>query len=111
MTRSRMSHPEDRVIADPSTPEGLYRLFAVEPHGWSTVLLEDQLRSIFLASSATGNLIQVSREEAERMLAERIYRLWQGDRRWAPLESLPLVASAFARDASQTDIETAEGAF
>ena len=108
MTRSRTSKPEDRVVAEQSTPANVYRLFAVEPHGWSTVLLEDRAGSIYLASSATGSLISVSRDDAERMLAERAYRLWQGDRRWAALESLPLVASAFVRDIPQPDHDGAD---
>jgi hypothetical protein len=110
VTRSRGSNPEDRVVAEESAPERLYRLFAVEPHGWSTVLLEDQLGSIYVASSVTGDLTEISVEDARQRLTDRVYRLWNGERRWSPLESLPLVASAFARDIPQSPFQDTDGA-
>jgi hypothetical protein len=96
VTRSRGSDLEDKVVSDQSSSQKLYRLFAVEPHGWSNILLEDQQRAIYLASTATGRLVQISHNDAERLLADRSYRIWRGERRWAPLSSLPLVAAAFS---------------
>jgi hypothetical protein len=99
--RNPIPADEDRILSQPSNRVELFRLFAVEPHGWSTVLLEDQNRTIYLASTVTGSLSRLSGQEAEGLIAQRAYRMWHGERSWAPLESLPLISSSFARNLAQ----------
>ena len=84
---------EDRVVepAAATSPETrLFRIGAVEPHGWSTVLLEDERGRWFEAVTASGRLSELSREEVDDLIRNRTYRKWHGDRAWSPLERLPL---------------------
>lgn len=76
-----------------------YRLLAVEPHGWSSVLVEDRQGAIFIVATAVRSLRRITAEQAELAIAQRTYRLWRGSREWAPLDALPLIAPAFSGEA------------
>lgn len=107
MSRDRAVPPHDRVV-EPAPDEPLYRVAGVEPHGWSTVLIEDRSGRFFISSAATGRLLEVRASEAHRMIQDRTYRRWHGDRRWSTLDRLPLVAQVAVRpmttdDASHVD--------
>jgi hypothetical protein len=84
-----------------------YRLFAVEPHGWSSVLVQDRHGAIYIVATAVRSLHRISIEQAELSLTQRKYRLWHGSREWAPLDALPLIAGAFG---SAVSPEMGEGA-
>jgi coenzyme F420-reducing hydrogenase beta subunit len=96
VARDRAVSTDDRVI-DAAPGDDLYRVSGVEPHGWSTVLIEDQVGRYFVASVVTGRLTEVQSSDAQQMIQRRTYRRWHGDRSWATLDRLPLVANAAPR--------------
>ena len=99
MTPSGASSPDDRLIETPqatSLESPLLRIAGVEPHGWSTILLEDDSGRFYVAVTASGRLSEVSRAEADDLLRIRTYREWHGDRSWSPFERLPLIGGDFA---------------
>jgi hypothetical protein len=81
----------DRIESTQPDAPPLFRIAGVEPHGWSTVLVEEQSGRAFLLATATGRLTEIAPAQARALLADRSYRAWQGDRDWAPLDSLPLI--------------------
>lgn len=100
--------PSDDHIVEPIAPDAevaaLYRIVGVEPHGWSTVLLEDDAGNWFVAVTASRRLNPIARADAEDLIRNRTYRKWQGGRDWATLDRLPL----FAADDSQLSAMTAD---
>lgn len=111
MSRYRTSDRSDSLVKERVSREQQFRLFAVEPHGWSTFMLEDRQGQIYLGSVKTGTLTPVRHEDAEQMLDTRAYRQWNGDRAWASLDRLPLIAWAFTGNVPPADGAGAETAF
>ena len=97
MSRDRIADTQDRVVVPEAKGERLFRIYAVEPHGWSTVLIEDENMRIFLCSTTAAALTEVSATDAQALLLNRSYRRWFGSSEWAPLSQLPLVAATFSR--------------
>ncbi len=111
MTRDRDSETTDSIVSEREPARQQYRLFAVEPHGWSSFMLEDQEGRVYLGSATAGTLISVRQEDVERMLRTRAYRRWNGDRAWTSLDRLPLVAWAFSQFVPPQNEAGAEAAF
>lgn len=97
MSRDRIADAQDHVVVPEAQPERLFRIYAVEPHGWSTVLIEDEGKRIFLCSTTAAALTEVSAADAQALLLNRSYRRWFGSSEWAPLSQLPLVSATFSR--------------
>lgn len=96
MPRDRAVSPHDRLVT--ADPDGArFRIAGVEPHGWSTVLIEDTAGRHYVLSAATGRLSEVHGAEAQRLFNDRIYRRWNGNRQWSALDRLPLVAQVASR--------------
>jgi hypothetical protein len=98
VTRDRAQSSPDQLIESVPAGEPLFRVVGVEPHGWSTVLIEDQLGRCFIAATASGRLSEIEAAEARRLIQGRTYRRWHGDRSWTTLERMPLLSSAFTRE-------------
>ena len=99
MSRDRAESPRDRIVETPTdrAEQTLFRVAGVEPHGWSTVLIEDSSGRFYFASTATGHLTEIEAGEANRLIQNRTYRRWHGDRSWTAYERLPLVAQSQGR--------------
>jgi len=97
VSRDRIADAQDHVVVPDPKVERLFRIFAVEPHGWSTVLIEDESQRIFLCSITAAALTEVSAADARALLLNRSYRRWYGSSEWAALSQLPLVAATFSR--------------
>ena len=99
MSRYRAELPHDRIVESRTDRAELtlFRVTGVEPHGWSTVLIEARGGRFYIASTATGHLTEVDADEANRLIQDRTYRRWHGDRSWSVYERLPLIAQSFGR--------------
>jgi hypothetical protein len=95
------SQPVDEPVLGPiALDDRRFRIIAVEPHGWSTMLIEDEAGRAFVAATATGRLVEIAAADVDAMLERRTYRPWQGDRRWSSLATLPLLSTARNRPPS-----------
>lgn len=92
MSRNPKSPLEDRLLPSADGAGNLYRIYAVQAHSWSTVLLEDKFGRLLLAVPRTGQLTVVDGATVQHWIDERTYRVWNGDRAWAPLGQLPLLS-------------------
>ena len=106
MTRaSDPSHDDQLIRAAIVAPK--YRIVGVEPHGWSTVVIEDDSGRFFVAVTASGLLTEIQAHEAEKLVQDRTCRRWNGDRSWTEFERLPLLDSSVtlhgAPDAASSD--------
>jgi hypothetical protein len=103
--RDRAESPRDRIVETQTdrAEQTLFRVAGVEPHGWSTVLIEDGGGRFYIASTTTGHLTEVGADEANRLIQNRTYRRWHGDRSWTVYERLPLVAQSHARQYTAQD--------
>src|SRR4051812_17315525 len=106
VSRRRSGSLQDRVVEPAVAAPARFRVLAVEPHGWSTALVESEQGATFLISTATQSLSELPREEAERLVDERHYRLWNGDRTWRELAALPLVSAASFQPQGDGESET-----
>ena len=96
MSRNPNAENHDQVLPPAGDRGNLYRIHAVEAHSWSTVLIEDKFGRLFLAVSRTGKLSELDRATVDALLRARQYRVWNGDRAWAPLDRLPLLSGHHA---------------
>lgn len=110
MARDRAESPRDCIVELPAgdSEPALFRVTGVEPHGWSTILIEDREGRFYVASTATGHLTEIDGSEALRLIENRTYRRWHGDRSWSAYDRLPLVAQSVGRqfappESSQSD--------
>lgn len=110
MSRDRTASPQDRVLPT-DAEETLYRVVGVEPHGWSTVLIEDQQGRAYVVAAATGRMVQIPHGDAMALVERRTYRPWQGNRAWSPFGRLPLIAAAGSGEAPPPPADAAEPAF
>jgi hypothetical protein len=110
VSRDRAESSDDRVVESEAKSPALFRVVGVEPHGWSTILIEDQTGRMFIAATATGRLSQIDAEEAATLIQGRTYRKWHGDRAWTPLDHLPLLAPVFSRPVPSPDASSGESA-
>jgi hypothetical protein len=104
----RTEQPEDRVLHGGGAIGRRFRILGVEPHGWSTVLIEDEGGRAYVVTSATGRLTEIAAADALDLIDRRTYRPWRGNRDWSDLDHLPLIATARQRPHPPTT-DTAEG--
>lgn len=107
MTRTGDESQQDRVL-EPALEPVLFRVVGVEPHGWSTVLVEDDAGRCYIAVTSSGRLSELPRAEANELVRTRTYRRWHGDQSWSEFERLPLISSAFSQPAAPTDESTGD---
>jgi hypothetical protein len=102
MTRFTDDAHDDQLV-QPANEPVKYRLTAVEPHGWSTVVIEDNAGKVYLAVTASGIMTEISADEANELIQSRAYRRWNGDRSWTDLERLPLFDTALAHPTPESE--------
>jgi hypothetical protein len=111
VTSDRTEMAEDRVLHAGAESENRFRIFAVEPHGWSTILIEDQAGRTYLVTTATGRYTEIPAADTRRMVERRDYRPWHGGRVWSTIEELPLVAGTRQRPHPPADITDGDPAY
>jgi hypothetical protein len=106
---NRMEATGDRIVT-PDISEPRYRILAVLPHGWSTLLIEDDRGRTFTVDSTTRCLTPIDSDDARQLIDERAFRTWQGDRDWSSLDRLLLLSSSAGRAYTLAAVDQASAA-